>query len=102
MHRNRIRVGVALLAVISLLHGPVFAQEQKQNPEAATTGTPTQPEAQAPATTPVQPRTLDLKLDYSAGRKWFPDIISSYRAMEPPEPALTNSPRIEQLLQGGK
>jgi outer membrane protein len=99
---NRIRVGVALLAVVSLLPGPVFAQEQKGNGPAAPGGASSQPEAQAPPPTPVQPRTVELKLDYSAGRKWFPDIISSYRPMEPAEPALTNSPRIEQLLQGGK
>jgi outer membrane protein len=102
MCRNRIRVGVALLAVVSLLPGPVFAQEQKGNGPAAPGGASSQPEAQAPPPTPVQPRTVELKLDYSAGRKWFPDIISSYRPMEPAEPALTNSPRIEQLLQGGK
>jgi outer membrane protein len=102
MHGNRIRIRVALLAVVSLLPGPVFAQEQKGNESAAPGGVSSPPEAQAPPPTPVQPRTVELKLDYSAGRKWFPDIISSYRSIEPAEPALTNSPRIEQLLQGGK
>ena len=102
MHRNRIRVGVALLAVVSLLPGPVFAQAQKGNEPAAPGGASSQPEAHAAPQTPAQPRTVDLKLDYSTGRKWFPDIISSYRSMQTAEPALTNSPRIEQLLQGGK
>ena len=102
MYGNRIRIGVALLAVVSLLPGPVFAQEQKGNEPAAPGGVSSQPEAQVPPPTPVQPRTVDLKLDYSAGRKWYPDITSPYRSMEQAEPALTNSPRIEQLLQGGK
>jgi outer membrane protein TolC len=41
-------------------------------------------------------------MDYSTGRKWFPDIIGPYKPMKSTDPALTNSPRIEQLLQGGK
>ena len=90
------------MAVVSLLPGPVFAQEQNGNEPAGPGGASSQPEAQATPPTPVQPRTVELKLDYSAGRKWFPDILSSYRSMEPAEPVLTNSPRIEQLLQGGK
>jgi outer membrane protein TolC len=45
---------------------------------------------------------VELQLDYSVGRKWFPDITEPYTPMKQGEPSLTNSPRIEQLLQGGK
>jgi outer membrane protein len=97
-----IRVGVALLAVVSLLPAPVVAQDQKGSEQTAQGQSSTQPEAQAAPSGAVPPRTVDLKLDYSAGRKWFPDIRGAYTPIKLDEPSLTNSPRIEQLLQNGK
>src|SRR5580700_4500386 len=92
MSRKLIRAGAALLAVFSLLPAPVFPQDQKRSEQAA-------PAAPAGA---VPPRTVDLTLDYSVGRKWYPEIIGPYTPMKSDEPSLTNSPRIEQLVQGGK
>src|SRR6266851_4435143 len=97
-----IRVGVALLAVVSLLPAPVFPQDQKGIDRTAQGQSSTQPEAQAAPSVAVAPRSVDLKLDYSAGRKWFPDLIGPYTPMKSGEPSITNSPRIEQLLQNGK
>ncbi len=102
MNRKLVRVGVALLAAFSLLPAPVFAQDQKGGDQTGQGQSSTQPDAQAAPTGAVPPRTVDLKLDYSAARKWFPDIIGPYKPMKSDEPSLTNSPRIEQLLQGGK
>ena len=102
MDRKRMRVGIALLAVVSLLPVPVFAQDQKENDPAAQGQPSTQPQAQAAPSSPVPPRTVDLRLDYSSGKKWFPSLIGPYTPMKSAEPSLTNSPRIEQLLQGGK
>ena len=102
MDRKFIRLGVAFLMVFSLLPAPAFAQDQKMSDQKAPGQASTQPEARATPSGAVQPRTVDLKLDYSAGKKWFPDIIGPYRSMQSAEPSLTNSPRIEQLLQGGK
>ena len=102
MDRNLTRMGIALLAVISLLPAPVFAQDQKASDQKTPGLSSAQPEAQAAPSGAVPPRTVDLKLDYSAGRKWFPDIIGPYTPMKSAEPSLTNSPRIEQLLQDGK
>jgi outer membrane protein len=102
MGRKLMRVGVALLAVVSLLPAPVFAQDHTVNAVTPPVPISTQSEAQAASSGAVQPRTVDLKLDYSVGRKWFPDIIGPYTPMKSAEPSLTNSPRIEQLLQGGK
>jgi outer membrane protein TolC len=102
MDRKNTRAGIALLAVISLLAAPVFAQDQKVNAPTAQGPDSAQPQAQAAPPGAISPRTLDLKLDYSSGRKWFPEIIGSYTPMKRDEPSLTNSPRIEQLLQGGK
>jgi len=102
MDRKIIRVGIALLAVASLLPAPVIAQDQKGGDQSAQGQPPAQPTAQAAPSGAVPPRTVDLKLDYSSARKWFPDIIGPYTPMKRDEPSLTNSPRIEQLLQNGK
>jgi outer membrane protein len=101
MDRKLMRAGVALLAVVSLLPALVFAQDQKGSDQTAQGQSSTQPEAQAAPSGPVSPRTVDLRLDYSAGRKWFPDLIGPYTPMKRAEPSLTNSPRIEQLVQNG-
>ncbi len=102
MGKKLTRIGVALLAVVSLLPPPVVAQDHTVNAPTAPGPISTQPEAQAAPSGAVQPRTVDLKLDYSAGRKWFPAILGPYTPMKAAEPSLTNSPRIEQLLQNGK
>jgi outer membrane protein len=102
MGRKVMRIGIALLAIAPMLPAPVFAQDQKGIDQKAP-GQPTaQPEAQATLSGPVPPRTVDLKLDYSAERKWIPDIRGPYTTMKSIEPSLTNSPRIDQLLQDGK
>jgi outer membrane protein len=100
MDRKRMRAGVAILAGISLLPAPVFAQEQSGGGQAAPVQA--QSAAQAAPSVAVSPRIVDLRLDYSSERKWFPNIIEPYKPMKRAEPSLTNSPRIEQLIQGGK
>jgi outer membrane protein len=102
MDRKFVHVGVALLTVVSLLPAPAFAQDQKGSDQTAPGQPPAQLNAQAAPSGAIPPRTVDLKLDYSAGRKWFPDIRGPYTPMKSDEPSLTNSPRIEQLLQNGK
>jgi outer membrane protein len=102
MGRKLLRVGIALLVVVSQLPAPVVAQDQKGSDQTPQGKTSVQPEAQAAPSGAAPPRTVDLKLDYSVGRKWFPDLGGPYTPMKGAEPSLTNSPRIEQLLQNGK
>jgi outer membrane protein len=102
MDRKSIRVGIALLAVVSLLPAPISAQDQKGSDQLPPAESPSRPQAQTAPSDTVPPRTVDLKLDYSSGRKWFPEILGPYTPMVSAEPQLTNSPRIGQLLQGGK
>src|ERR1700680_4640338 len=101
MSRKLNRVGVALLAAFSLLPAPYFAQDQKGSEQTAPGQSSAPPAAQAAPAGAVPPRTVDLTLDYSVGRKWYPEIIGPYTPMKSDEPSLTNSPRIEQLVQGG-
>ncbi len=41
-------------------------------------------------------------MDYAYGKPLFPNIIAPYKPAFVPEPILTNSPRIEQMVQNGK
>jgi outer membrane protein len=105
MDRKLMRAGVALLAVVSLLAAPVFARNpQDKTVDDRTVSVPSSSASNLEGVLPdaIPVRTLTLTPDYSQGKKWFPDIIGSYRPMKSAEPSLTNSPRIDQLLQGGK
>src|SRR5262249_15995219 len=42
------------------------------------------------------------KYNYSRAPKAFPNLIAPYGPVAVPEPGLTNSPRIEQLIHDGK
>ena len=101
MGRKIMRAGVAFLSIVSLLPVQVFAQDQQGN-----TSTPGQSAAQTgqqvASPSPVQPRTVNMNFDYSAGRKWFPNVLEQYKPVTIPPPPLTNSPRIDQLVQNGK
>jgi outer membrane protein len=99
MDGKLMRVGIALMAIISLLPAPVLAQDQTGNAPAAPAPSPVPAPADGQA---VPPRTVGLNLDYSAERKWYSDIRAPYTSMKSAEPSLANSPRIEQLLQNGK
>src|SRR5579863_9219109 len=92
MVRKLMRVGAALFAILSLLPVSVSAQDQKGS----------EPQAQTAAPALAPPRTVDLKADYSSGKKWYPNFIAPYTPIERAEPSLTNSPRIDQLLRSGK
>ena len=105
---------------------PVLAQEPQQNPpspvqEHPPLPTPTSPEqnrpgqdknppTQAPApvygpgpTNPPIPVSLGVsKYHYTKAPRAFPNLIAPYRAISIPEPMLTNSPRVDQLVQDGK
>jgi len=100
MDRKRMRVGIALLAAFSVLPAPIFAQDQAGNPPVA--ASPAGSTTQSAPSGAASPRVVELKLDYSVGKKWFPDIRAPYTPTQSSEPAITNSPRIGQLLRDGK
>ena len=99
----------ALLAVL-LAGGPLWAQNQQQQPAPA----PEKPGQQAPQTptqgtytpTPTNPPipvSLGVsKYTYTRAPRAFPNLIAPYRPIRIPEPVLTNSPRLEQLIHEGK
>ncbi|MGA8222898.1 MAG: TolC family protein [Candidatus Acidiferrales bacterium] len=102
-------LAVVLLTAASLVVSPVFAQAQPAQAQGQTQDqSQTQPatQAQAPASGQDAGPSRDLKAteapNYSKGPAWFPNFISPYTPIKVAEPMLTNSPRIDQLIQDGK
>lgn len=59
------------------------------------------PQAPLPAASPATQQQLTMR-DYSKPQPAFPDILAPYKPQDVPQPQLSNTPRIEQLLQNGK
>src|SRR5271154_7171371 len=107
-------VAVALLTAASLIVSPAFAQaQQAQNQSPAQqqqgqTGQGQQPASQPGAQTgssasePVRSLREGMGADYTTGKPIFPNIFSPYAPRAIPEPMLTNSTRLDQLVQDGK
>ena len=109
--------GLVLFTAASLVMSPVLTQAQAaqaQNtqtraPEASTSPTPQQnppqyvPPTPGPAPTPAEAKPLKLSPDYSEAPPFFPPHITAPYVPHPvAEPVLTNSPRLDQLIQNGK
>ena len=98
----------ALLAVL-LAWGPVWAQDQQpQQQPAPAPEKPGLPAAAQGAYTPTPtnppiPVSLGVsKYTYTRAPRGFPNLFAPYRPIRIPEPVLTNSPRLEQLIHEGK
>jgi outer membrane protein len=109
---GRLQVAVVLLTAASLVVSPAYAaaqqgQEQSQSQEqgqASRTQPPSQPQAQtgAPATEPARDLRATEGPNYARPKSSFPLLWNPYLPQDIPEPMLTNSPRIDQLIQDGK
>ena len=126
MIRGITHYALVLLTAASLVVSPVFAQAQEaqsqqgqapagqeqgaqsqQTPGQAQPGKtqePTGNELKAQPNTPAADEARSMKMgpDYSNGKHFFPDITGPYRTLQIAQPMLTNSPRIDQLIQGDK
>ncbi len=102
----------AFLAVL-LAGGPALAQDQPQpqQPPAPAQEKPGLPVPQTPAqnvytpapTNPPIPVSLgQAKYRYDKAPHMLPNLIAPYRSIRVPEPVLTNSPRLDQLIRDGK
>jgi outer membrane protein len=101
MNRRLKVVAASLLMIAPQIASPAIAQQgptqvQTQAPPAARA----QPLPVKP--TPTQMHQLTLMPDYSIGQFSFRHFTLPYTPIDVPEPMLTNSPRIDQLVQNGK
>jgi len=87
---------------------PTPAQSQ-QTPGQAQPGQTQEPsgsqlkqQPQTPAAAEAREMKMTLGPDYSKGKPFFPNIIAPYTTAKIPQPMLTNSPRLDQLIQNGK
>ncbi len=110
---GRLQVAVVLLTAASLIVSPAYAaaqagqeqnQAQSQGQASSRTQPPSQPEAQtgAPATEPARDLRGVEGPDYSKPKSQLPNFFAPYTPENIPEPMLTNSSRIDQLIQDGK
>jgi outer membrane protein len=115
MNGRLMHAAAAMLTIASLIVSPVFAEtqnaqsqsaqdQQSQAPPPQQAQPPSQP---APASSaPTSAPGRDLRLtdgpDYSAGKRAFPNLIAPYTERYVPAPMLTNTPKIDQLIQDGK
>ena len=105
------RPALAAFLAVLIAGGPVWAQDpgappQQPGPEHAGLPTPQTPaqEVYKPevTATPI-PVSLGVeKYHYRKAPRGFPNLIAPYRPIRVPEPVLTNSPRIDQLIQDNK
>jgi outer membrane protein len=131
MNRSLVHAAVVLWTAASLVVAPVFAQAQEQsqapihmpgqlateqqdqqNQQSPPPTTPQQTQAppaqmnqtSAPSTAagPVAQKRLTPGPDYSKGKSIFPNPFSPYGPIHVDEPNLTNTPKIDQLIQDGK
>jgi len=66
------------------------------------TGGQLKQQPQTPAAAEAREMKMSLGPDYSKGKPWFPNIIAPYTTAKIPQPMLTNSPRLDQLVRDGK
>lgn len=110
---GRLQIVVVLLTAAALVVSPAYAaaQEGQEQNQARTQGQassrtqpPSQPGAQsgAPASEPARDLRGVEGPNYSRPKSPFPNLFGPYTPVDMPEPMLTNSPRIDQLIQNGK
>lgn len=104
-------VAFVFLTAASLVVSPAYAQSQVAQPQerqgqAQAQGTPQQPLSVNPSATSAADSARNLKLtegpDYSKPNPFFPNLIAPYKPRHVDVPMLTNTPRLDQIIQGGK
>ena len=91
----------ASLAALLLLAGGLSLSGWAQTSEPAPSAPPPAPQPQMSNSPMAQPQPFQLT-DYSKARSHFPNPLGPYTARNVAAPNLSNTPRIDQLLQNGK
>jgi outer membrane protein len=113
------RVALVLWTAASLIVSPVCAQAQstasQQNQQSQgqeQTQTPQSEQlpdvlhmsiaSQPGPAGPIAQKPFGLGPNYARAKKWFPNIFDQYWPTRVPPPSLTNTPKLDQLIQNGK
>src|SRR5205085_6649148 len=109
--KGGLRAMIAAVLSVFLAGAPVFAQDpaqQQPTPPAAQKPLPT-PQSPAqevytskPSTPPIPVSLGVSKYNYTRAPRAFPNLIAPYRSIHIPDPVVTNSPKIDQLIHDGK
>lgn len=101
---RELRWFAAWLIAIFMAVTPVCAQPagEVQAPGGTQAAPPSNANVTTSAPAPASPMALTVAPDYSKGVSWFPNVIAPYVQRHVPEPVLTNSARLAQLIQGTK
>jgi outer membrane protein len=108
MIRRLVRVAGVLSTIASLVVSPVFAQaqetQQSQMQQQASAQTANQVQAQSGTAAPGGAQNVSIYQgqNYSKAPSAFPAFWRPYGPRTVPEPMLTNTPRLDQLVQDGK
>jgi len=97
--RSFLAMSMAALLVAGPL-SPAFAQSSSQNPPANPAPAP----SAAPQGSSIAPvSSLGLaKYDFTVPPQAFPSLLKPYQQIKIDEPAISNSPRLDQLIHDGK
>lgn len=106
LFRSTLALSLAAFTVLAPV-APVSAQQQGTQQGMQQGAMPSQQQAAPPAApqpqSPAAERTIPISnQDYARAPHWFPNILRPYQQRSVPEPVLTNTARIEQMLQDGK
>ncbi|MGH9738203.1 MAG: TolC family protein [Candidatus Acidiferrales bacterium] len=111
---NRSITGFAAIGLLSCLIALPRANAQGQKPAAPAANAPETefrlptppPQYHPPAEVegaPLAPtRHLSFAPNYSAARRWIPNVIGPYEGRRVVQPDLKDTPRVDQIIQGGK
>jgi len=105
----RTTLALCLMAITALAPvAPALAQQQAAQPSSPQAGQTAAPQpggtpVAVQVQSPVPARTIRVSdQDYTHGLPWlFPNPFAPYIPISIPEPVLTNSPRIDQMIQNG-
>lgn len=92
------RSAAALLLAAAIVAAPVAPLYGQSKPVGQTTGA----QSAGPSSSSAGYSQILLGPDYSKGKSQFPNILAPYSPINVQAPALTNSPRVDQLIQDGK
>jgi outer membrane protein TolC len=83
---------------------PAQSQQTPGQAQPGRTQEPSGSELKQQPQTPAAAEAREMKMgpDYSKGKPFFPSFIAPYTTAKIPQPMLTNSPRLDQLVQNGK